>query len=113
MTMTDQKIAKLANKAADVIEERGLCHGHYDNKAGQVCVAGAIRLATTGRVHGHSATQAEKTGAACVAIAKAAEIDHLPDWNDEKLPNGKYRRGKRDAVSMLRRVARKHSGETK
>jgi hypothetical protein len=35
-------------RAADLIEERGHCHGRYQDKSGRLCASGAMRLAALG-----------------------------------------------------------------
>ena len=41
------EIGKCYLKAIEVLEQRGWCKGHLSNSKGEVCMAGAIQIATS------------------------------------------------------------------
>lgn len=99
-------LADRLNAAADVIEERGHAHGTLEDAQGRVCVVGAINTACGGHAHNWNEVG---TFEAHAAVSK--ELGRLVSgWNDETR-NGRFIRGKREAVALLRRTARKAAGQ--
>lgn len=71
------EVADTLRKALDVLRERGLAKGMYEDTEGHVCSRGAARLGAMGRIRGYfGATQAQQkliTGAEQVLTAVIEE----------------------------------------
>jgi hypothetical protein len=97
--------AEVAEKAVQVLDEKGHIRGDYENKRG-VCALGAIRIAAHGSISPLGVREVE------AEIAHAAGLPNaglLIDWNDMPYTakNGKVRyRDKRDVQRLLKRAAR-------
>lgn len=77
--MVTPEIAKLCQKAADLIEEHGHAKGKFEDADGCVCLFGAINLAENGNADEWSGEEA------ALAQAKALGFDSVNDllhWND-------------------------------
>lgn len=81
--MTDE-YAVLAH-AADLIEQRGLAHGHFRDETGALCMMGAIRVAIFGSAHvGISDQPGDPSLYERATDQLDAELHHqsIPVWND-------------------------------
>lgn len=72
--------ADILDRAADVIVERGWCQWQYEDAAGYVCVAGAIRCAAAGSPRSRHNADMNR---AYAALRRHAGIDNPPAWNDQ------------------------------
>jgi hypothetical protein len=114
-------LADRLNAAADIIEERGHAHGTLEDNKGHVCLVGALRSAVTGSAtsglwassSGKQAEFEDAKAAVAAVIENHAERNltyRIFDWNDATR-KGRFVHGKRDAVRLLRKAARKAAGQ--
>ncbi|MFF7795638.1 hypothetical protein [Streptomyces sp. NPDC007991] len=84
----EQKMAELARRAANTIDERGLFQGDFydpwetDPDKCAVCAIGALRLAVTGRPDAEADDEALVQDT-ITSFARFLGVDHVPDWSDE------------------------------
>lgn len=67
-------------RAAELIEERGHARGMPENRRGNLCAIGAIRVAVTGRPRG--AKLWEPMTRAEMWLSDALCLESIADWND-------------------------------
>ena len=105
MTVTQDRPSQIAFKAADYMAEHGYCKGMLQDKAGRVCLEGAIRMAAYGQIAPHM-------GSWCIFMGSAAGLwehlaflirkDHPDDgpvtFNDEIAEGGE------DVILLLKRA---------
>jgi hypothetical protein len=100
-------VADVLDRAADVIAERGHYKGDYEGPGGEVCVAGAIRVAVTGTAMPHPKT-ADRTrhviGSAYNSLGRAIGDPIITYWNDA--PG----RPADEVIAALREAARRERG---
>lgn len=87
--------ARLLLRAAELIEERGLCQGSFGSTPGPLCFQGAILYAKTGREYG---PLSDKMSIAYQRMYDALGTDPT-NWNDS--PG----RTQAEVVAKLREVA--------
>ncbi|MET9779332.1 hypothetical protein ABZ023_34685 [Streptomyces sp. NPDC006367] len=97
------EMARLAQKAAAVIEKRGLYQGDFsdpwtDPDRGAVCAVGALRLVMEGRPDAEPEDQKLFT-ATVDAFARFLGVSSVPDWSDEA------GRTKQDIAQAFRRFS--------
>lgn len=77
--------ADILEKAAEVLDARGWCQGHYQDDQGQLCAVGAIRVATWGTARWDHSNAVEYLASRMAQEAMSAHLgveDIAVGWND-------------------------------
>lgn len=106
------KVIDILNKAADLIDGRGLATGTAEDKRGRVCSASALlrssRRSETGKLDETAYLEARKHFANTLGIFPSYQA--IVDWNDSVRTNSEgiqiSRRTKEEVVKAFRKAAK-------